>query len=107
MSFFKNLFSKDEPFVPTPSQQVPGLEPIVVHVVESLFSNKKDQKQVFKDLIEKSEVSGCNTLVLLSLLFLGEGKMEEHKRMMDMIKVNIKGTDTGFFIRPLAKVNLM
>jgi len=30
MRFIKKLFSTEEPFVPTPSQSIPGLDPMVV-----------------------------------------------------------------------------
>jgi hypothetical protein len=66
MSFFKNLFSKSEPFVPTPTQTVPGLEPIVVQAVENLYPNTEDQKQAFTYLLKQSK--DCDTLLLLALL---------------------------------------
>ena len=102
MGFFKNLFGKEEePFIPTPTQHVSGLEPIVVQAVEALFSNSEDQKYVFKDLLEKSEIYSQNTLVLLFLLRMGEGKIEEHRRIMGIASnpadaMNII-RDTGFF----------
>jgi len=52
MGFFRNLFGKDEPFVPAATQSVPGLEPILVQVVEVLFPDGEDQKHVF-DYIAK------------------------------------------------------
>ena len=83
MSFFKNLFSKEEPFVPTPVQEVSGLEPIVVQVVETLFS-EADQKQVFKDLLKKSKIFSHDTsLILLCLLRNCEGEMDAFRRSMD------------------------
>lgn len=45
--FFQNLFGKSEPFVPAPTQVVPGLDPIVVQAVENVFTNREDQKEVF------------------------------------------------------------
>ena len=47
MGFFKNLIGKDETFTPTPTQNIPGLEPIVVQVIEILFPDPGNQKQVF------------------------------------------------------------
>ena len=48
MSFFKNLFSKGEPkgdpFIATPTQSIPGLEPIVVQAIENLYPDEEDQK---------------------------------------------------------------
>ncbi len=47
MSFFKNLFGKSEPFVPTPAQIVTGLDPIVVQVIENLYPKAEEQKLIF------------------------------------------------------------
>ena len=66
MSFLKKLFSKEEPFVPTPTQSVSGLEPIVVQAVENLYPNTEDQKQAFTYLLKYSKK--CDTLMLLALL---------------------------------------
>jgi hypothetical protein len=76
MGFFKKLFSKDEPFVPTPTQQVPGLEPIVVQATENLYPNIKDQKQVFKYSLKFKEGKKGITLALLALLCHSNGKIE-------------------------------
>lgn len=42
MGFLKSLFGKKEelegePFLPTPTQAVPGLEPIIVQAIENLY----------------------------------------------------------------------
>jgi hypothetical protein len=77
MSFFKNLFSKDEPFVPTPSQTVPGLEPIVVQAIENLYPNIEDQKRVFEYSLKFKEVKkDWQTRYLLALLAYSKGKTE-------------------------------
>lgn len=56
MSFFKNLFGKGESegeaFVPTPTQSIPGVEPIVVQAIENLFPNTEDQKKAFSYALE-------------------------------------------------------
>ncbi len=49
MNFFKKIFSAKDQFVPTPKQDIPGIEPIIVHTVEILFPNTEDQKELFKD----------------------------------------------------------
>jgi len=76
MDFFKNLFSKDEPFVPTPTQHVPELKPIVVQAIENLYPRKADQKKVFKYSIKYIEANRENTLALLSILNYSQGKIE-------------------------------
>lgn len=55
MGFFKKLFSKGEPFVATPTQTVPGLDPIVVQAVEILYPKPEDQKQVFEYFLNESD----------------------------------------------------
>jgi hypothetical protein len=87
MSFFKKLFSKGEPaentepFIPTPSQQVPGLEPIVVQVIETLYPNVEDHKKVFEYSLKFYQVSDFNKkglmLALLSVLCYSNGKIED------------------------------
>jgi len=82
MSFFKNLFgkekAKEEPFTPTPSQQVSGLEPIVVQAIENLYPNIEDQKNAF-DYVLKLKESGRtfrNPKLLLGLLSYSKGNIE-------------------------------
>jgi len=77
MNFFKNLFSKSEPFVPTPTQAVPGLEPIVVQAIENLFPNIEDQKQAFEYSLKYKKANKDDTpLALLALLLGNNGKIE-------------------------------
>ena len=79
MNFFKNLFSKtekSEPFVPTPTQTIPGLEPIVVYVIEILFPNIDDQKKVFDYSIKFKERKIGDDVMLLAVLALSKGKIE-------------------------------
>jgi len=78
MSFFKSLFSKGEPFVPTPTQDVPGIEPIIVQAIENLFSNSDDQKSAFKYVLVVKELGRPyrETRLLLALLAYSKGKIE-------------------------------
>ena len=77
MSFFKTLFSKEEPFVPTPTQQIPGLEPIVVQAIENLYSNIEDRKQAFEYSLKYKEGKKGDILTLLALLSYSGGKIEK------------------------------
>jgi hypothetical protein len=86
MKFFKNLFSKEkpkeepyEPYVPTPTQQIPGLEPIAVQAIENLYSNLEDQKQAFEFSIRYKQIqtSSDNLVLLLALLSYSDGKLEK------------------------------
>lgn len=79
MSFFKNFFgdrkSKDESFVPAPTQTIPGLEPIVVHAVENLYPNIEEQKHAFTFLLQHTE--GYDVLDQLSLVRMGIKNLEK------------------------------
>ena len=76
MSFLKNLFgnrnSKEAPFVPT--QTIPGLEPIVVHAIEQLYSSLEEQKHAFAYLLKHTEAN--DTSVQLSILRMGINHLE-------------------------------
>lgn len=80
MSFFKNLFSKGESkgetFVPTPTQNIPGVEPIVVQAIENLYPDAEDQKKAFKYSLEYTEKYKGRTLALLAMLADSNGKIE-------------------------------
>jgi len=80
MGFFKNLFNKGEPkgeaFVPTPTQSVPGLEPIVVQAIENLFPNTDDQKKAFSYALEYNGSKYSTTLKLLAILADSKGNVE-------------------------------
>ena len=79
MSFFKNLFgnrnSKDESFVPTPTQTVPGLEPIVVHAVEHSYPSVEEQKHAFTFLLQHTKEK--DVLDQLSLIRMGIRNLEK------------------------------
>ena len=85
MGFFKKLFSRGESFVPTPTQTVPGLDPIIVQAIENLYPNPEAQKQVFDYCLnykEKFKDHGHGeNLALLAVLKLSEGKIE---RLIDL-----------------------
>jgi len=79
MSIFKNLFSKGEPFIPTPTQEVPGIEPIIVQAIENLFPNRDDQKYAFRYILVVKEIQGRpyrDPRLLLGLLSYSNGKTE-------------------------------
>jgi hypothetical protein len=86
MNFFKKLFSNEEPkeepfdpYIPTPTQQIPGLAPIVVQAIESLYPNSEDQKQAFDYSIRyiNYQTSSDNLVLLLALLSYSDGKIEK------------------------------
>jgi len=80
MSFLKNLFSKAEPFVPTPTQNVPGIEPIIVQAIENLFPNRDDQKRAFSYILAVKKIEGRpyrDPRLLLGLLSYSNGKTEK------------------------------
>jgi hypothetical protein len=74
MSFIKNLFGKNETFVPTPTQVIPGLDPIVVQVIEILFPSSADQKYVFQYAIRyKEKFNDKSFLSLIGVLASCDG----------------------------------
>jgi len=81
MGFLKNLFGKKdepkgEPFVPTPTQSIPGLEPIIVQAIENLFPNAEDQKKAFAYALEYTSKHRGGTCTLLAIFFDSKGKIE-------------------------------
>jgi hypothetical protein len=78
MGFFKNLFNKGESFVPTPTQQVAGVPPIVVQAIENLYPSKDDQKYAFNYVLQLKEKGRTyhNPEILLELLSYSNGKIE-------------------------------
>jgi len=78
MSFFKNLSSKDESFVPTPTQEIPGIQPIVVQAIENLFPSIDDQKYVFNYILRLGERwrTYQKPKWSLALLYYSKGKKE-------------------------------
>lgn len=103
MSFFKNLFGKkeeDKPFIPMPTQNIPGLEPIVVQAVENLYPAVEDQKKAFKYALEYkgSEFGGSkdSTRKLLAMLADSKGKIESlyNPKLWSDGRFNVELADT-------------
>jgi hypothetical protein len=86
MSFFKNLFGKKdepeaEPFVPTPTQNIPGLEPIIVQAIENLFPDVEQQAKAFKYALDyklayKEKTKRDDIRGLLAMLAFSKGRIE-------------------------------
>jgi len=86
MGFLKSLFGKKEepegePFIPTPKQDVPGLEPIIVQAIESLYPDTEQQKKVFEYALEytrtyKEKIKRDDTKGLLAMLAYSNGRIE-------------------------------
>src|SRR5262245_60065623 len=79
MNFFKNLFSsgkEESSFIPTPTQDVPGIEPIVVQAIENLFPNIDDQKYAFNYVLKVKEAGDNEPKTLLTLLAYSNGKID-------------------------------
>ena len=86
MGFFKNLFGKkeelkEESFIPSPTQSIPGLEPIVVYAIENLYPNMEDQKIAFEYSIEylqkfKEKYKRDDTQGLLAMLAFSNGNIK-------------------------------
>jgi len=71
MGFFKKLFNTEEQFVPTPTQDVPGLDPLVVHAIENLFPDTEVQKQALDFSLKFLQTKKSNTVSLLAMLKMG------------------------------------
>ena len=90
MSFFKNLFGRSEPFVPTPTQAVPGLDPIVIQAIENLYPEPEDQKIVFEYSLRFSErfkshpVHSKDNISLLAFLKMSEWRTKEFIDLMNL-----------------------
>ncbi len=75
MNFFKKLSSNN---TATPIKNIPGIEPIVVQAVESLFLDVNTQKSTFECILEfKQDRKGVADLkTLLALLKYSKGDLE-------------------------------
>ena len=71
MSFIKKLFSREEPFVPTPSQSIHGLDPMVVQAIEILYPDPDFQKQAIDFSLKFLKDKKGGTLNLLAALSMG------------------------------------
>lgn len=78
MSFFKNLFGKEERFVPAPTQTISGLEPIVVQAIEILYPNAEDQAKVIEYSLKIQKLKP-SSLGILALLAQSNGSVENLK----------------------------
>jgi hypothetical protein len=102
MSFLKKLFgkenAKEDLFVPTVTQSVPGLEPIIVQAVENLFPNKSDQKVILEGLQEK--IKNANTLIVLALLSMTKADDLNLSReyVLGTLSKPVIGSNTNYFI---------
>jgi len=86
MGFLKSLFGKKEepegePFAPTPKQDIPGLEPILVQAIENLYPDAEQQKKVFKYALDyklacKEKIKRDDILGLLAMLAYSDGRIE-------------------------------
>lgn len=70
-----------DPFIPTPTQTVPGLESIVVQAIENLYPDPERQKKVFKYALEyiitcKEKIKRDDTNGLLAILAYSNGRIE-------------------------------
>ena len=82
MGFLKNLFGKGEPkgepFIATPTQSIPGLEPIVVQAIENLYPDAEDQKRVFQWALDyKKAMIRNDTKGILAMLAYSQGNIRE------------------------------
>jgi hypothetical protein len=78
MSFFKNLFGKGESFVPTPSQEISGIQPVIVQAVENLFPGREEQNYVFNYVRKLEELwrAHRHPQWALAVLYYSNGKIE-------------------------------
>ena len=74
-SFFENPFRKR--YIPTPSQDIPGIQPLIVQAIENLFPNRDDQKYAFDYVLKlKEKGKGYDTKIILALLSRSNGNIE-------------------------------
>jgi hypothetical protein len=99
MGLFNKLFGKKDRFVPTPSQQVPGLQPIIVQAIENLYPKLEAQKQVFEYSLRFNEIKKGSTLALLSVLHYSNGEVQKLANLdspdLDLVIYHIM-VDYGF-----------
>ena len=71
MGIIKKLFSRAEPFIPTPSQSIPGLDPMVVQAIEILYPDPDFQKQAIDFSLKFLKNKQDGILNLLAALSMG------------------------------------
>lgn len=86
MRLLKHLFRREEEpdgsaFAQVPTQTVPGLEPIIVQAIESLFPNADQRKKAFEYALEykrvyQERIGREDTLGLLAMLAYSHGRIE-------------------------------
>ena len=102
MSIFQKLFGKKKPhevpFIPTPTQYIPGLDPIIVQAVENLFPDKSVQEAFFEGL--QKYVQNANTLIILALLSMtkADDVVASKKYVLGTLSTHVLGTNTHYFI---------
>ena len=98
MNFLKNLFSntnsKDEFIIPSPTQTIPGVEPIVVYMVEHFYPNIEEQKYAFTFLLNHTEEN--DTLAQLSLIRMGIKNLENIMEKNPSLTVRYSIYSDGF-----------
>ena len=79
MDFFRKLFSKGELFIPTPTQEVSGIPPIVVQAIENLFPNIDHQTIAFMYVRELKESGRAfrDAKLFLALLAYSDGEIQK------------------------------
>jgi hypothetical protein len=98
MNFLRNLFSntnsKDEFIIPSPTQTIPGVEPIVVYMVEHFHPNIEEQKYAFTFLLNHTEEN--DTLAQLSLIRMGIKNLENIMEKNPSLTVRYAVYSDGF-----------
>jgi hypothetical protein len=79
MDFLKKIFNED---ATKPIANIPGIEPIVVQAVESLFPDTNTQKNAFNAILEvtKERKNVADPKTLLALLHYSNGDLEKFRK---------------------------
>lgn len=102
MSMLQKLFGKGKPkeeaFIPTPTQHIPGLDPLIVQAVENLFPDKNVQEAFFEGL--QKYLQNANTLIVLALLSMtkADDVIASKKYVLGTLSTPVLGTTTRYFI---------
>jgi hypothetical protein len=102
MSFFKSLFAKvkpkEDPSIPAPTQNVPGLDPMIVLAIENLFPNEEVQKEFFDGI--QRYIQNANTLIVLALLSMtkADDVYASKEYVLGTLSKPVIGTNTHYFI---------
>jgi hypothetical protein len=71
MEFIKKLFRREEAIIPTPSQSISGLDPIVVQAIEILYPDTEMQEQAINFSLHFLKHKKGDSLNLLAALSMG------------------------------------